>query len=54
MLIVCVLRDKPDAADVLFLRVLYRICNPILLSIRIFNPPVLFYYNRRTKGVKSY
>ena len=31
----------PDAADVLFLRALYRICNPILLSIRIFNPPTL-------------
>lgn len=30
-----------DAADVLFLRVLYRICNPILLSIRIFNPTTL-------------
>ena len=24
-----------------FLRMLYRICNPILLSIRIFNPPTL-------------
>ena len=24
-----------------FFRVLYRICNPILLSIRIFNPPTL-------------
>jgi len=31
----------PDATDVLFLRVLYRICNPILLSIMIFNPTTL-------------
>ena len=46
-----IVRD-PVAADVpvavgptrrmfYFLRMLYRICNPILLSIRIFNPPTL-------------
>ena len=32
---------RRDGGMFYFLRVLYRICNPILLSIRIFNPPTL-------------
>ena len=35
-----IVRD-PTQRMFYFLRMLYRICNPILLSIRIFNPPTL-------------